>query len=284
MATIKSTYTRSSSFTTNTSDSNITIGNKSLSFSGYDAVSTLRFSTYGGLTAAKESDSGDSVFCGIQLKINGSWTANIDSGWLDIPPWGDDVWVIYTFDISSKSADIIRYGIDGIRLHFGTYATVKAWEEYDYVCEITATKAVSLGKPTNITASQSSTTLTVGWNHASYDGDGTRKYNVIANNYDIWGGYYTLGSGYTGTSASFTIQDSWRGYPLNIWVIAYATDYEGDDRWSDTYATITLTPTGVIRYCYNGQWKECIPYYGTGGKWKECIPYYGYNGGWKEVE
>lgn len=283
MAIITSTYYRSSSFTTNTSDSNITIGNKSISFSGYDNVSTLRFYTFGGLTAAKESDSGDSIFCGIQLKINGSWTANIDSGWLDIPPWGDDVWVEYTFDVSSKSSDIIRYGVDGIRLCFGTYAKVKAWEEYDYVCEFTVSKNVSLGKPTNVSASQSSTTLTVNWGHASYDGSGTRKYNVIANNSDLWGGYYTLGSGYTGTSASIAIQDSWRGYPINIWVIAYATDYEGDNKWSDTYATITLTPTGVIRYCYNGTWKECIPYYGTGGQWKECIPYYGYGGVWKEV-
>ena len=281
MAIIKSTYSRSSSFTTSTSDSNITIGNKSLSFSGYDAVSTLHFYTDGGITTATDADPGDSIYCGIQLKINGSWTSNVDDTWLDVPPWGDDVLVEAYFDVSSKSADIIRYGIDGIRLHFGTYAKVKAWGDYDYICEFTATKAVNLGNPSITSLTQTDTHINIGWSHASYDGESTRKYYVIANNYDLWGGYYTLGNGYTGTSASIAIQDSWRGYPLDIWVVAYASDYPSE-KWSGEM-TITPTVLGCIRYCYNGVWKECIPYYGTGGQWKECIPYYGTGGVWKEV-
>lgn len=283
MAIITSTFTRKSDFTTNTSDSYITIGNSYLDFSGYDSVTTMYFYTDGGLTTATNRDPADSFNCSVQLKINGSWTANISSTWLDIPAWGPDILVEGYFDVSSKSADIIRYGIDGIRLKFGTYAEVKAWGEYDYICEFTATKSISLGKPTNVSATQNSTTLTVNWEHASYGGSGTRKYTVIANNYDLWGGYHTLGTGYTGTSASIAIEDSWRGYPLNIWVIATATDYDGDGNWSDTYATITLQILGIIRYCYNGQWKECIPYYGVNGDWKECIPYYGANGQWKEL-
>lgn len=284
MAIITSTYYRSSSFTTNTSDSNITIGNKSLSFSGYDSVTTMRFYTFGGLTAAKESDSGGRFYCGIQLKINGSWTANIDSGWLDIPPWGDDVWVEYTFDVSSKSSDIIRYGISGIRLSFGTYTKVKAWEDYNYVCEFTALKNVWLGNPSITSLTQTNTHINISWSHASYDGDGTRTYSVIANNYDLWGGYKTLGGGYTGTQASFTIQDSWRGKTLNIWVAAYATDYGNEEgNWSSPAATITPAILGCIRYCDNGTWKECIPYYVVNGAWKECIPYYVVDGQWKEL-
>jgi hypothetical protein len=283
MAIITSKYYRTSSFTTNTSDSTIKIGDDYLDFSGYETVSTMRFYTDGGLTTATDADPGDDFSCGVQLKINGTWTANISTTWLYIPPWGDDVLVEGYFDVSSKSADIIRYGIDGIRLKFGTYAEVKAWKKYDYICEFTATKPVSLDKPTNVSATQNNTTLTVNWGHAYYSGSGTRTYAVIASNYDLWGGYNTLGTGYTGTQASFTIQDSWRGYPINIWVIAYATDYGGDGNWSDTYATITPQILGVIRYCDNGTWKECIPYYVVNGQWKECIPYYVVNGQWKEL-
>lgn len=282
MAIIKSTYYRSNSFTTNTSDSNITIGNSHIDFSGYDAVTTLRFSTFGGLTTATDADPGDSIFCGIQLKINGSWTANIDSGWLDIPPWGDDVWVEYTFDVSSESSNIIRYGIDGIRLKFGTYAKVKAWGDYDYICEITATKPVNLGKPTNVAVSQTDTHLNITWSHASYDGDGTRSYYVLAENSSLWEGKTTLGYGYTGTKASIAIQDSWRGKTITIFVGATATDWYGEENFG---SGVSITPAiiGVIRYCDNGTWKQCIPYYVVNGVWKECIPYYCDNGVWKEV-
>lgn len=282
MATITSTYHRSSSFTTNTNDSNITIGKSSLSFSGYDSVTTMRFYTNGGLTTATDADPGDEFFCGVQLKINGSWTANIDTAWLDIPPWGDDVVVEHTFDVSSKSSDIIRYGIDGIRLHFGTYAKVKAWGDYDYICYFTANKAVSLGKPANISVSQNNTHITVNWSHASYNGSGTRSYYVLAENSSLWSDKTTLGSGYTGTSASFAIQDSWRGKTITIFVGATATDWYGESNYGSG-VSITIAILGVIRYCYNGQWEECIPYYGVNGRWEECIPYYGVNNQWKEL-
>ena len=283
MAIITSRYYRESSYTTTTSDSSIKIGDDYLDFSGYETVSTMRFYTDGGLTTATDADPGDSFSCGVQLKINGTWTANIDTAWLEIPPWGDDVLVEGYFDVSSKSADIIRYGIDGIRLKFGTYSKVKAWGDYDYICEFTATKPVSLGTPSNVSVSQTSTHINVSWSHASYDGSATRKYYVIANNYDLWGGYHTLGTGYTGTSASIAIDNSWRGYPLNIWVVAYADDYPSE-KWSSPAVTITPTVFGYIWYCNGSTWVQCIPYYGTGGTWKECIPYYGYGGVWKEVE
>lgn len=281
MAIIKSTYTRSRSFTTNTSDSNITIGNSHLDFSGYDSVTTMRFYTDGGLTTATDADPADSFSCGVQLKINGSWTANISTTWLEIPAWGPDILVEGYFDVSSKSADIIRYGIDGIRLKFGTYTKVKAWGDYDYICEFTATKPVSLGNPSITSLTQTNTHINISWSHASYTGSATRKYYVIANNYDLWGGYNTLGTGYTGTSASIAINDSWRGYPLDIWVVAYADDYPSE-KWSGK-ATITPTVLGCIRYVIDGTWKECIPYYVVNGQWKECIPYYVVDGQWKEL-
>lgn len=282
MATITSTYHRSSSFTTNTNDSNITVGNSYLSFSGYETVTTMRFYTNGGLTTATDADPADEFFCGVQLKINGSWTANVGTVWLNIPPWGDDVVVEGYFDVSSQSDNIIRYGIDGIRLHFGTYAKVKAWGDYDYICEFTATKPVSLGKPTNVSVSQNNTHLTVNWSHASYDGSGTRSYYVLAENSSLWSGQTTLGSGYTGTSASFAIQDSWRGKTITIFVGATATDWYGEANYGSG-VSITITQYGYIWYCNGSTWVQCVPYYGTGGTWKECIPYYGYGGAWKEV-
>lgn len=282
MATITSKYYRENSFTTNTSDSSIKIGDDYLDFSEYDSVTTMYFYTDGGLTTATDADSADRFSCGVQLKINGSWTANIDTAWLAIPAWGPDVLVEGYFDVSSKNDDIIRYGIDGIRLKFGTYSKVKAWGDYDYICEFTAIKAVNLGTPSITSLTQTDTHININWSHASYDGESTRKYYIIASNYDLWGGYKTLGTGYTGISANIAIDDSWRGYPLNIWVVAYADDVPYE-KWSDTYATITPQILGIIRYCYNGQWKECIPYYGINGQWKECIPYYGDSGQWKEL-
>lgn len=142
----------------------------------------------------------------------------------------------------------------------------------------------SLTAPTNITVSQTSTHIKVGWSHATYtDGSATRKYYVIANNYDLWEGYKTLGTGYTGKSASIAIDDSWRGYPLNIWVVAYADDVPYE-KWSSPAVSITPTVFGYIWYCNGNTWVQCVPYYGTGGTWKECIPYYGSGGVWKEVE
>lgn len=282
MAIITSRYYREDSFTTNTSDSSIKIGDDYLDFSGYDAVSTVRFYTDGGLTTATDADPGDDFSCGIQLKINGSWTANIDTDWLYIPPWGDDVRVEGYFDVSSRSDDIIRYGIDGIRLKFGTYSKVKAWGDYDYICEFTATKEVNLGEPSITSLTQTDTHININWSHASYDGSATRQYYVIASNYDLWESYKTLGTGYTGKSASIAIDDSWRGYPLNIYVVAYASDVPYE-KWS---GGMTITPTvfGYIWYCNGSTWVQCVPYYGTGGTWKECIPYYGSGGVWKEVE
>ena len=283
MATIKSTYHRASSFTTNTNDSSIKIGDNHLDFSGYESVSTMRFYTNGGLTTATDADPADSFNCGVQLKINGSWTANIDSIWLDIPAWGPDILVEGYFDVSSKSADIIRYGIDGIRLKFGTYAKVKAWGDYDYICEFTATKPVSLGRPTNVSVSQTSTHINVSWNHASYNGSGTRSYYVLGENSSLWSDKTSLGSGYTGTSASIPIQDSWRGKTITIYVGATATDWYGESNFGPG-VNITIQQFGYIWYCNENTWVQCIPYYGINGEWKECIPYYGYGGVWKEVE
>lgn len=282
MAIITSRYYRTSSFTTNTSDSTIKIGNDYLDFSGYETVSTMRFYTDGGLTTATDADPGDDFSCGVQLKINGTWTANISTTWLYIPPWGDDILVEGYFDVSSKSADIIRYGIDEIRLKFGTYSKVKAWKEYDYICEFTATKPVNLGKPTNVTVSQNDTHLTVTWSHASYDGSGTRTYYILGENSSLWEDKTTLGYGYTGTEASIAIQDSWRGKTITIFVGATATDWYGEENFG---SGVNITPAiiGVIRYCDNGIWRECIPYYVIDGQWKECVPYYSIDGQWKEL-
>lgn len=283
MATITSRYYREDSFTTHPGDSSIRIGDDYLDFSGYETVTTMRFYTDGGLTIATEDDdTGEDFSCGVQLKINGTWTSNISSTWLYIPPWGPDVLVEGYFDVSSKSADIIRYGIDGIRLKFGTYAEVKAWENYDYICEFTATKEVSLGVPSNVSVSQTDTHINVGWSHAYYNGSGTRTYYILGENSDLWGGKTTLGSGYTGTSASIAIQDSWRGKTITIYVGATATDWGGEENFG-AGVNITLAILGIIRYCYKGQWKECIPHYVVDGVWKECIPYYGVDNQWKEL-
>ena len=156
---------------------------------------------------------------------------------------------------------------------YGTRTTGSVTIYVDYT-------GVELGYPTINSATQTNTHINVSWSHASYTGSATRTYYILGSG-DLWEGYETLGTGYTGTSASIAINDSWRGHTITLWLIAWANDVPYE-KWSGGY-DITPTVLGCIRYCYNGQWKECIPYYGTGGQWKECIPYYGYNGGWKEV-
>lgn len=141
---------------------------------------------------------------------------------------------------------------------------------------------IELGYPTIDSATQTSTHIDISWSHVSYTGSATRKYNILASASGLWDdGYGTLGTDYTGTSASIAIQDSWRGKTLNLWLIVYADDYP-TSKWSNGYP-ITIQQLGCIRYCYNGQWKECIPYYGVNGQWKECVPYYGVNNQWKEL-
>lgn len=137
-----------------------------------------------------------------------------------------------------------------------------------------------LGYPTIKSVTQNDTSIKVSWDHVTYTGSATRKYNLLASAEGLWeGGYGTLGTGYMGTEATVTIDNNWRGKTLNLWLIAYADDYP-TSKWSNSYS---ITIIGIIRYCYNGQWKECIPHYVQNGQWKQCIPYYGYNEAWKEL-
>lgn len=143
----------------------------------------------------------------------------------------------------------------------------------------------ALTQPTITALTQNNDKITITWNHSTYtDGSATRKYLILyktaamsANGDD----YATLVDNITANTYTGTIPNNWFGQEVSIWVIAYADDVPYS-KWSPT-ASITIQTLGCIRYCYNGQWKECIPYYGTGGQWKECIPYYGYGGVWKEV-
>lgn len=257
----------------------------SMSFSGAAKATYFYCSITGGITSA--TTSARTHGAKLQVEINGSFKT-IWEGDLYLPAKGTTGYTI-TMDgdiPSSYQASIATYGITDIRLQqtessggndFALRgANASGYIDIDY-------ETVTLGRPTNVSVSQTSTTLNVSWSHASYNGSGTRTYYVLAENSSLWEGKTTLGNSYTGTSASFTIDDSWRGKTLTIYVGATATDWDGESNFGSG-VSITITEFGYIWYCNGSTWVQCIPYYGTGGAWKECIPYYGYGGVWKEVE
>lgn len=258
----------------------------SISFYGAAKATTFFCAITGGITSA--TTSGRTHGAKLDIEINGNWR-KIWEGDVYLPARGTTGYeVAISGTIPAEyQAEAAKYGVTDIRLrqtessegnNFALRgANASGYIEIDYV-------TVTLGYPTNVSATQTETQIKVSWSHASYNGSGTRSYSLLASCGALWEGYYSFGSGYTGTSADIDIQDSWRGKTINIWVIAFATDAPNSDGcWSSTYATITPTVLGVIRYCSNGTWVECIPYYGTGGQWKECVPYYCYGGVWKEV-
>lgn len=143
----------------------------------------------------------------------------------------------------------------------------------------------SLTKPTITALTQNDNKITITWSHSTYtDGTATRKYNILyktdamINNSEP---YATFTTNLTSNTYTGTIPSDWYGQGVSFWVIAWADDVP-NSQWSATGDT-TIQEYGYIWYCYNGTWKQCIPYYGTGGQWKECIPYYGTGGVWKEV-
>lgn len=58
----------------------------------------------------------------------------------------------------------------------------------------------------------------------------------------------------------------------------------GQGIYSKTQVEITIDfDESNIHYCYNGTWKQCIPYYYTNGQWKQCIAYYHKDSEWKQT-
>lgn len=256
----------------------------SISFYGAAKATTFYCSITGGITSS--TTSARTHGAKLDIYVNGDFR-KIWEGDIYLPARGTTG---YTIEFSGTiPADyqkmVAQYGVEEVRLRqtessAGNNFALRGANASGYI-DIYY-EEVSLGRPTNITVSQTDTHINVGWSHASYNGSGTRTYYILGENSSIWGGKTTLGSGYTGTSASIAIQDSWRGKTITIYVGATATDWGGEENFG---AGVNITPAilGCIRYCDNGTWKECIPYYVVNGVWKECIPYYCDNGVWKEV-
>lgn len=77
---------------------------------------------------------------------------------------------------------------------------------------------------------------------------------------------------------SDSIKDGWFIYIAKIWEKSRFADF------IINYITITYRDENTVLYCANGEWVECVPYYGVNGSWVKCIPYYGSGGVWKSCD
>ncbi len=60
-------------------------------------------------------------------------------------------------------------------------------------------------------------------------------------------------------------------------------EFDGAATGSPPMLYVDWEPKGTVRYCADGQWKECEVYYGSGGAWVRVAPHYCTDGTWKPI-